>query len=156
MPPSLESWNSLEVVKLLIGVLTPLSVAAFGWFISHRLKRFELMQWSNQKLVEKRLTLYDFLAPRLNKLLCFYTWIGDWKDISPQDVVKTKRDLDQSMYISGISSTTTCTTAISLSFICCLSHLHGAGTTQKSARSSKAQMEIAGLIAATNGIQNGK
>lgn len=99
MPPSPESWNSLEIVKLLIGVLTPVSVAAFGWFISHRLKRFELMQWSNQKLVEKRLALYDSLAPRLNKLLCFYVWIGDWKDISPLDVVKAKRALDQDMFV---------------------------------------------------------
>ena len=96
---AIQLWNSLEIAKLVIAVLTPLSVAAFGWFISRRLKRLELLQWSNQKLIEKRLALYDSIAPQLNKLLCFYTWVGHWKDVSPDDVIKAKRDLDQCMHI---------------------------------------------------------
>ncbi|BFU95668.1 MAG: hypothetical protein NTNFB02_23900 [Nitrospira sp.] len=99
MQPQSDPWNSLEVVKLLVGILTPLSVAAFGWFVSRRLKRLELAQWSNQKLIEKRLSVYDLIAPLLNKLLCFYTWVGYWKDISPGDVVKAKRELDQTINI---------------------------------------------------------
>ena len=99
MSAPLKLWNSLEIAKLVIGVLTPLSLAAFGWFISRSLKRFELLQWSNQKLIEKRLILYDSIAPLLNKLLCFYTWVGYWKDVSPQDVIKAKRELDQSMNV---------------------------------------------------------
>lgn len=99
MQPSNNPWNSLEVVKLIVGVLTPLSVAAFGWFISRRLKRLELVQWTNQKLIEKRLALYDAAAPLLNQLLCFYTWVGHWKDISPDDVIKAKRELDKTFHI---------------------------------------------------------
>lgn len=99
MQPQNDLWNSLEVVKLLVGVLTPLSVAAFGWLISRHLKRLELIQWSNQKLIEKRLAVYDQVAPLLNKLFCFYTWVGYWKDISPDDVVKTKRELDRTINI---------------------------------------------------------
>ena len=94
-----DPWNSLEVMKLAVAVLTPLSVAGFGWFVSHRLKQFELLQWSNQKLIEKRLSLYDTIAPQLNKLLCFYTWVGYWKDVTPSDVLKIKRDLDQCLNI---------------------------------------------------------
>jgi hypothetical protein len=30
-------WNSLEIIKLFVGVLTPLIVAILGWFISRRL-----------------------------------------------------------------------------------------------------------------------
>jgi hypothetical protein len=90
-----ESWGSLEIVKLIVGVLTPISVAVFGWFISRRLKRFELIQWSNQKIIEKRLSLFDLISPKLNDLLCFFTWVGDWKNISPDDVLKIKRELDK-------------------------------------------------------------
>ncbi|MDR5855500.1 hypothetical protein P9239_06330 [Caballeronia sp. LZ062] len=92
-------WNSLEVVKLFVGVLTPLSVAAFGWFISRRLKRLEHAQWSNQKLIEKRLAVYDTIAPQLNTLFCFYAWVGHWKEISPNDVISTKRELDRTINI---------------------------------------------------------
>lgn len=99
MQPQSDPWNSLEIVKLPVGVMTPLTVAGFGWLVSRRLKRLELIQWSNQRLIEKRLKVYDDAAPLLNKLLCFYTWVGTWKDISPADVVKAKRDLDQTINI---------------------------------------------------------
>ncbi|MBC8732614.1 hypothetical protein [Paraburkholderia sp. UCT2] len=95
MQPTNNPWNSLEVVKLIVGILTPFSVGAFGWFISRRLKRLELSQWANQKLIEKRLAIYDSAAPLLNQLLCFYTWVGHWKDVSPEDVIKAKRELDK-------------------------------------------------------------
>ena len=52
MPPPSDPWNSLEIAKLVIAFLTPLSVALFGWFVSRRLKKLELAQWSNQKLIE--------------------------------------------------------------------------------------------------------
>ncbi|RQS71650.1 hypothetical protein DID96_12665 [Burkholderia sp. Bp8963] len=92
-------WNLLEVFKLAIDILMPLSVAGLGWFISRRLKQLELVQWTNQKLIEKRLALYDTVAPLLNELLCFYTWIGHWKDISPDDVIRAKRELDRTFHI---------------------------------------------------------
>lgn len=99
MQPFNTPWNSLEIVKLVLGVLTPLSVACLGWLVARRLKRLELVQWTNQRLIEKRLTLYDMVAPQLNALLCFYTWIGYWKDISPDDVIRAKRDLDRTFHI---------------------------------------------------------
>lgn len=99
MQPFNNPWNSLEIVKLALGVLTPLSVAGLGWFVARRLKRLELVQWTNQKLIEKRLALYDAVAPQLNALLCFYTWIGYWKDISPDDVIRAKRELDRTFHI---------------------------------------------------------
>lgn len=91
--------NTFEIVKLCVGVLTPLSVTALGWLISRRIKRLELVQWTNQKLIEKRLAIYDEIAPKLNALLCFYTWVGDWKDITPDQVIRTKRELDKTMHV---------------------------------------------------------
>ncbi|WP_218191593.1 hypothetical protein [Pseudomonas sp. C9] len=91
----MQPWSSLEIVKLIVGILTPLSVAAFGWFISRHLKRLEFIQWSNQKLTEKRIAIYDSIAPLLNQLLCFYTWVGQWKEVSPEEVIKAKRELDR-------------------------------------------------------------
>lgn len=94
-------WNSLEAVKLVVGVLTPISVAGFGWFISRRLKRFELLQWSNQKLIEKRIAVYDLVGPQINKLYCFFMWVGTWKETSPVEVLQIKRDLDRTMHVYG-------------------------------------------------------
>ncbi|MBI3346239.1 MAG: hypothetical protein HY020_03390 [Burkholderiales bacterium] len=93
------SWPALEIAKLVVGVLTPLSVALLGWLFSRQLKRLDLTNWTNQKLIEKRLAIYDEIAPRLNKLLCFFTWVGYWKTVSPADAVQAKRDLDRTLNI---------------------------------------------------------
>jgi hypothetical protein len=97
--PAISPWNSLEIAKLAVGVLIPLSVAAAGLLVSRYLKRLDLAQWKNQKLLEKRIAIYDEVAPKLNKLLCFYTWIGYWKSISPDDAINAKRELDKTMNV---------------------------------------------------------
>jgi hypothetical protein len=95
----MQSWPSLEIAKLVVGVLTPLSVALLGWLFSRQLKRLDLSNWTNQKLIEKRLAIYDEIAPRLNKLLCFFTWVGYWKTVSPAEAVQAKRELDRTLNI---------------------------------------------------------
>ena len=92
-------WNILEIAKLTVGVLTPMSVAVLAWFLNKRMKRLDLIQWSNQKLIEKRIAVYDSVAPQLNLLLCFFTWVGYWKEISPQNAIQAKRDLDKAFNI---------------------------------------------------------
>jgi hypothetical protein len=93
------SWPTLEIAKLVVGVLTPMSVALLGWLFSRQLKRLDLSNWTNQKLIEKRLAIYDDIAPKLNQLLCFFTWVGYWKTISPADAIHAKRDLDKTLNI---------------------------------------------------------
>lgn len=95
----MAQWPTLEIAKLIVGVLTPLSVALLGWLFSRQLKRLDLSNWTNQKLIEKRLAIYDEIAPRLNKLLCFFTWVGYWKTVSPAEAIQAKRELDRTLNI---------------------------------------------------------
>lgn len=92
---STQVWNSLEIAKLIVGVLAPIAVVVIGWFINRSLKEFEHRQWVNQKLVEKRIALYDQIAPDINTLYCFYRWVGNWKEITPREVIQAKRRLDK-------------------------------------------------------------
>ncbi len=95
----LAMWNTLEAAKLAAAFLTPLSVALIGLLISRHLKRLDLLQWKNQKLLEKRIAIYDEIAPKLNLLLCFYTWVGYWKSTSPEEIIRAKRDLDKTVNV---------------------------------------------------------
>jgi hypothetical protein len=94
-------WNSLEVAKLLVSALTPLAVLAFGFWINRRLKRVEHLQWASQKVIEKRLLIFDQVAPLLNDLLCYFTYVGAWKDGVPPDLIKMKRQLDRTMHVNA-------------------------------------------------------
>ena len=95
-----QVWNSLEIVKLLASILTPAAIAMLGIYVHRVSKRFEDRQWKSQKLIEKRLTIYDDIAPDLNDVLCYFTYIGCWKELTPPDVVKRKRSIDRKLYLA--------------------------------------------------------
>jgi hypothetical protein len=94
-------WNSLEIVKLVVSALTPVLVAVIGIYIHHLTKRFEYNQWQNQKLIEKRLAIYDELAPLMNDNLCYFTYVGAWKERKPIDVIMSKRCLDKKIHLAA-------------------------------------------------------
>lgn len=102
MPTSINNvWTSLEVVKLIVSGLTPIVVVVAGLFLNKRLKRFEHRQWRNQKLIEKRLSIYDDLVPLLNDILCYYTYVGNWKEHTPIQIVNLKRTIDKKIYLAA-------------------------------------------------------
>lgn len=99
MQPS--NWDSLEIAKLVAGVLTPIALAVLGIYLNRLAKRFEYLQWRSQKLVEKRLLVYDSLAPKLNDLFCYFTYVGAWRDMPPTSVVGLKRSIDKEIHLAA-------------------------------------------------------
>jgi hypothetical protein len=95
-------WTSLEIVKLVVDVLTPIAVVGLGIFVARTTSRLEQNQWAGQKVVESRLEVFKEVAPKLNRLLCFHTFVGTWKDIRPADMVRMKRELDETMHVYRI------------------------------------------------------
>jgi len=94
-----QLWNSLEVVKLIISILTPIIIAFIAFRFNKVLKKLDKKQWTNQKIVEKRIEIYDKIVPKLNDMLCFYCYVGNWKELSPLDIVQIKRELDKEINI---------------------------------------------------------
>jgi hypothetical protein len=94
-----DPWNTLEVVKLIVASATPIAVALIGFWLARVMKRIDLSQWRNQKVIEKRMQVYDFAAPKLNALFCYFTYVGTWKDPTPHDIIKYKRELDAHVFV---------------------------------------------------------
>jgi hypothetical protein len=94
-------WNSLEIAKLIVQGLIPLLILLLGIIVNRSIKRLEHRQWRNQKLIEKRLEIYNDMAPMFNDLLCYFTYVGCWKDLSPVEVIKIKRGLDKKIYLAA-------------------------------------------------------
>lgn len=91
-------WNYLEVAKLVTGLFVPAALAIFGIYVHRITKRFEHVQWQSQKLIEKRLAIYDELAPILNDVLCYFTYVGAWREFAPPKIVSMKRQIDKRIY----------------------------------------------------------
>ena len=81
----------VEIISLIVTTGLALIIFIFG-------KRIATTQWTNQKLVEKRISLYDSIMPLLNDLLCYHTHVGNFKELSPSDIVLRKRKLDKIFY----------------------------------------------------------
>lgn len=91
----------LEVARLVVSALTPLSVITIGFCLNRRMKRIEHLQWASQKVIEKRLRIYEEITPMLNDALCFFNYIGNWQEITPPEMIKLKRKLDKIAYINA-------------------------------------------------------
>lgn len=101
MSDSAAAWNSLEVTKLAAEFLGPVVLAAIGFRLSRALRRHEAVQWANQKIVEKRIKVYEELAPCLNRVYCFFAERGDWKEITPPAAIALKRQADRIAHVNA-------------------------------------------------------
>jgi hypothetical protein len=97
-----DSWSSVQIATLAVNALTPIAVAGLGVFLARASRRLEQVQWANQTVVTRRLELFADIAPDLNKLLCFATFVGSWKELEPAAVIALKRRLDETMYANRV------------------------------------------------------
>lgn len=94
--------TSLEVAKLAVAALTPMAVVAVGYVLNRRLRQVEQVQWANQTVISRRVEIFSEVAPKLNRLLCFATFVGRWKEITPAQAIMLKRELDETMYANRV------------------------------------------------------
>ena len=97
-----DSWSSVQIVTVIVDAATPITVVVLGVIFARASGKIEQVQWANQTLVTRRLQIFDTLAPGLNQLLCFATFVGVWKEIHPRKAITIKRDLDQIMYANKV------------------------------------------------------
>ncbi|SDF07079.1 hypothetical protein SAMN05660662_0975 [Blastococcus aurantiacus] len=87
-------------MELVAALLLPVVLVVLGHRLSRRLKELDDSQWRNQELVKARLDYYKVLAPPLNDLVCFFTFIGGWKELTPPRVIEIKRQLDRDFHVA--------------------------------------------------------
>jgi hypothetical protein len=98
--PIAAEWTSLEIAKLAVSVVTPLLLVGIGFVINRGVRRIENVEWGNRKLIERRISLYDEMAPKLNDLYCFFRCVGSFREIDPPTALKRKRELDRSFHVN--------------------------------------------------------
>ncbi|WP_136465019.1 hypothetical protein [Flagellimonas onchidii] len=92
-------WNSLETTKLVISIIIPIIGGLIAWQLAKLGKDLESKQWLNKTVIEKRLEFYDRVVPDLNDLFCYYKRVGNWKELTPPEVILKKRKLDREFNI---------------------------------------------------------
>ena len=88
---SVNEPNWTDIVTAISAAAVPVLVVLLGIYLGRGQSR-------NEELVRVRLEYYKQLAPGLNRLMCYLTFIGTWRDDSPPDIIKLKRSLDSVFY----------------------------------------------------------
>ncbi|WP_071675341.1 hypothetical protein [Nioella nitratireducens] len=87
-------------MPLWLQILFFLLVAGVSGALIWRLISIEAALWQTRPILVKRLEIYERIAPDLNRIYCFRRLVGYWKEVSPPDLIATKRRLDREVNIS--------------------------------------------------------
>jgi hypothetical protein len=109
VPTDLPTW--LDIIRTAAAVAVPVVVAWLAYRLNSRAKRWEANQWRNQELIRARLAYYQDLAPKLNDLMCYFTFVGGWKELTPPRVIALKRDVDRLFYSASPLFSAACSEA---------------------------------------------
>jgi hypothetical protein len=89
----------LDIVNTIISFLTPLAIAVVGFFIQRVLAQQNQNWRIQERLVDKRVEIYQSIAEDLNKIYCYVMDVGTFKDESPDEIIQAKRNVDKNMYM---------------------------------------------------------
>ncbi|MEN8156052.1 MAG: hypothetical protein ABFS10_03820 [Bacteroidota bacterium] len=92
-------WNYLEIAKLILATLAFIIIAILAFRFDRIIQHLNNRQTTNTTLAEKSINIYDSIVPKLYDILCFFSYIGEWTEITPVDIIKTKRELDKDVNI---------------------------------------------------------
>jgi hypothetical protein len=91
--PDVAWWRD----PLFSALLAAIGAVAGSWIAVW----FDRKKAVNQELVKKRLELYSTYIPLANDLYCFLMKIGNFRNMTPADILDHKRKLDQFIHLYG-------------------------------------------------------
>lgn len=87
------------MAKLAVAALTPLVTGLVGVFVLRMGTRIETTRHLHQRLLSRRLDVFEEVAPKLNDIHCFYQAIGHWAELSPDEIIRRKRAVDRVLQV---------------------------------------------------------
>lgn len=84
-------WNSLEITKILVSLMTPILVFILGLVINNSIK-------STERSTSLRSEIYKSIGIDLNDIYSYLAFVGGWKETTPLEIINRKRAVDKAMY----------------------------------------------------------
>ena len=91
---------NIEYVKLAASFLTPVVILLLGIWAKGIATDHEKRISLNERIIEKRVNIYEEIGKELNDIYVFLNQVGHWKEFTPEDIVNKKRNIDKIMYIN--------------------------------------------------------
>lgn len=106
-------WNSLEIAKFVVSSIAPFVLALCGYVIwdaqraiveqreialKGEQKATDARSKADENLRQLRTAVYNDAAPLVREVLTYHFHVGNWKELSPAELIKIKRKLDSFVY----------------------------------------------------------
>lgn len=140
------NWTVIaELVTAAATLAVPVVVAVMAHRFNNQVKRWEANQWRNQELIKARLEYYRELVPQLNDLMCYLTFIGRWKEMTPVEVIAIKRALDRSFHCAAPLFTDDVLKRYDVFMKACFEIFGGMGTSARLRTTFSPRQQVAGV-----------
>ncbi len=91
-------WNSLERSKIIVGLLTPIAIFLFTWQTNKNINESNKIEDNNKRVFQQRQDIYNKIGPLLNDIYSYYMYVGQWKQLSPIEIIEHKREIDKIIF----------------------------------------------------------
>ncbi|MBU9853103.1 hypothetical protein [Rahnella aceris] len=92
----------IEIAKIIASITVPIMIGASGFFVQKSISEFQSSQIIEKeisvKLADRRLAVYDQIKQPLNRIYCYIEEVGDWEDISANEIKKIRQNINAVMY----------------------------------------------------------
>jgi hypothetical protein len=94
----IDTNTGLEFIKIIASVATPIIVLVLGIWAKTIAIDYERRASLNGRVIEKRIEIYGKVDKDLNDIFVFLTQVGNWKALTPEEIVMKKREVDKIMH----------------------------------------------------------
>ena len=91
-----DQW--IDIADVAVRAITALAVLYIGHLLSSRARRIEERVSLGERLIEVRIELFNKAAIELNDIFCYLSYVGDWRELTPSEIVGRKRALDKLIF----------------------------------------------------------
>ncbi len=91
---------NIEHLKLLASFITPVVILLLGIWAKGIATNHEKRISLNDRIIEKRVEIYENIGQKLNDIYVFLIQVGHWKELTPEHVIQRKREIDKIMYVN--------------------------------------------------------
>ncbi len=87
-------WNSLEKTKLVVSALVPILILFFGFWLG----LIESNRENQSRVADLRFEVFKDVGKEVNTIYSYLLYVGSWKEMTPVDVLESKRKADTVFY----------------------------------------------------------
>jgi hypothetical protein len=91
----------LGIIEMVVMVFILIFLIYLILRLSNLFRKQDNERTISEKILEKRIAVYDIIAVKLYHIMCFFLYTGNWVEISPVEILRLKRELDRDTNIYG-------------------------------------------------------